>query len=210
MAEAVPFEPGEVIVHRDVYRGRIWYARAEVVAEDANDRVLLYWPPGAEVRAPVGPEGDGLRIPSVPWVLELRPWHSFHVLCHWFPGDHHSVWLYWEADTWRFKGWYVNLQSPFLRTPLGLDATDDILDVEIEPSGAWAWKDSDELNEAVRAGIITPSAAEKIRREGWRAVQRIEQAREPFIPSLIDWRPDDRWPVPKLPRGWESLPTPAK
>lgn len=28
------FEPGTVIVHRDLQRGRVWYARAEIVVED--------------------------------------------------------------------------------------------------------------------------------------------------------------------------------
>jgi hypothetical protein len=139
MSEDERFEPGRVIVHRDLYQGRIWYARAEVVAEDGEDRTLLYWAPGAEVRVPRSVEGNALvRIPTAPWVLEPRPWHSFDVLCHWRPGDHDSVWLFWEADTWGFVGWYVNLQSPLVRTPLGFDATDDILDIEIEPDGTWA------------------------------------------------------------------------
>lgn len=91
------------------------------------------------------------------------------------------MWLFWEADTWRFDGWYVNLQSPFVRTSLGFDATDDILDIEIEIDRSWAWKDEDELEEAVLA-------------------------REPYTKPWVDWRPDERWSIPALPNGWQSLP----
>jgi hypothetical protein len=201
------FEPGRVVVHRDLYQGRIWYARAEVVVEDSADRTLLYWPPGADVRTPTrADDGALLRIPDSPWTLEPRPWHSFHVLCHWLRGDHHSVWLFWEADTWRFDGWYVNLQSPFVRTSLGFDATDDILDIEVEPDGAWAWKDEDELEEAVRAKLLTPPRAAAIRREGERVIKKLGDLKGSFPTSFVDWRPDTGWPIPELQDGWSSLP----
>lgn len=40
------FEPGRAIVHRDLQLGRIWYARAEIVVEDREGRLLTYWQPG--------------------------------------------------------------------------------------------------------------------------------------------------------------------
>jgi hypothetical protein len=201
------FQPGEVIVHRDLFQGRVWYARAEIVVEDGDDRVLLYWPPRAEVRAPVRAEGGSpLRIPDSPWILEPRAWHSFHILCHWQPGDHHSVWLFWDADTWHFDGWYVNLQTPFMRTRLGFDATDHILDIEVEPDGSWSWKDEDELEAAVQANLFTTSLATDIRSEGERAIERIQHLADPYPAPWIDWRPETSWPIPELPAGWESLP----
>jgi protein associated with RNAse G/E len=114
--------------------------------------------------------------------------------------------LFWEADTWRFDGWYVNLQSPFVRTSLGFDATDDILDIEVEPDGSWAWKDEDELEQAVRAKALTPSRAAAIRREGERVIKKLEDSDGSFPTSFVDWRPDARWPIPELPDGWNSLP----
>lgn len=100
----------------------------------------------------------------------------------------------------------MNLQSPFVRTPLGFDATDDILVIEIEPNRTWTWKDDDELDEAVQADVLTASEASAIRREGWRVVRRMSGGQEPFTSSWVEWRPDERWPIPALPRGWESLP----
>ena len=199
------FDPGDVIVHRDVQQGRIWYARDEIVVQDRPEGTLTYWGPGAEVRVPASDGGAQARVPIAPWVLQHRAWHTFSVLCHWRPGDHHSIWLFWEPHTWRFDRWYVNLQAPFVRTALGFDATDDVLDIEIRPNGEWRWKDEDELEEAVRAGILSTKAAEAIRSEGRGAVERMKAGEEPFTEKWIHWRPDDRWSVPKLPAGWQSL-----
>jgi len=194
-------------VHRDLHDGRIWYARAEVLVEESPDGpVLTYWGPGADARAPVHPvDGHALRVPTTHWGLEPRPWHSTHVLSWWSPGDAYSLWLFWEAKSWRFMGWYMNMQSPFCRTSIGFDATDDILDVWIEPDGTWAWKDSDELDEAVRAGACKAQAARAIRREATQAIEAIPR-REPFTHTWTTWRPDPDWPVPQLEPTWESAP----
>ena len=108
--------------------------------------------------------------------------------------------LFWEAKSWRFMGWYINMQSPFFRTSIGFDATDDILDVWIEPDGTWAWKDSDELDEAVRTGACNAQAARAIRREAAQAIEAIP-GREPFTDTWTTWRPDPDWPVPE----WSQL-----
>jgi protein associated with RNAse G/E len=38
-------------------------------------------------------------------------------------------------------GWYVNLQCPFRRTEVGIEAMDLMLDVVVDPDGTWRWKD---------------------------------------------------------------------
>ena len=210
MTTSEHFQPGDVIVHRDVQRGRVWYARAEIVVEDGSERMLTYWGPGAEVRVPGAPDGSGqVRVPTSPWILQPGAWHSFGVLCHWRPGDRYSIWLFWEPHTWRFDRWYVNLQAPFTRTALGFDTTDDILDIEIRPNGQWRWKDEDELEEAIRAGILSTMAAEAIRSEGIDAVERMKAGQDPFTGEWLQWRPDDRWSAPSLPAGWDSLRSPS-
>jgi hypothetical protein len=199
------FEPGAVVVHRDLQRGRIWYARAEIVVEDREERLLTYWPPGAEVRLPTASDGGAqVRLPTSPWILRPSRWHSFGVLCHWRPGDHHSVWLFWDR-AWRFDRWYVNLQAPFVRTPLGFDATDDVLDIEIRPNREWTWKDDDELEEAIKAALLTAGEADVIRSEGRRAIERMNRRSEPFTTDWTAWRPDEAWSVPVLPKGWDAV-----
>jgi hypothetical protein len=201
------FRRGEVVVHRDLFGGRIWYARAEIIVEDSvNGPLLTYWGPGAEVRAPVDTvDGRPLRIPIAHWVLEPRPWHSTHVLSCSRPGDAYSVWLFWETESWRFTGWYINMQSPFVRTQIGFDAADNILDVWIEPGGTSWWKDDHELEEAVRAGAFKAEAAGAIRREATEAVAGI-RGREPFTEAWTRWRSEGAWPVPALKPDWESVP----
>ena len=201
-----PFRRGEVVVHRDLFGGRIWYARAEVVVEDSvNGPLLTYWGPGAEVRAPIDAvDGRPLRVPITDWVLEPRPWHSTHVLSRWCPGDAYSVWLFWETKSWRFAGWYINMQSPFIRTQIGFDTADNILDVWADPDGTSSWKDDDELDEAVRAGAFEAESAATIRREATEAVAGI-RGREPFTEAWTRWRPDGVWSVPALKQDWESV-----
>jgi hypothetical protein len=200
------FRRGEVVVHRDLFGGRIWYARAEVIVEDSlNGPLLTYWGPGAEIRAPVDAvHGRPLRIPVAYWALEPRLWHSTHVLSRWCPGDAHSVWLFWEMESWRFVGWYINMQSPFVRTEIGFDTADNILDAWVAPDGTSSWKDDDELDEAVRAGVFGAKAAATIRRQTTRAVASIRD-REPLTEGWTRWRPDGAWLVPGLRPDWESV-----
>ena len=40
------------------------------------------------------------------------------------PGAAHSVELLWNAETGQFLCWYINLQEPLRRTPLGFDTMD--------------------------------------------------------------------------------------
>jgi hypothetical protein len=70
VSETERFEPGRAIVHRDLQHGRIWYARAEIVVKDREERLLTYWPPGAEIRLPAASDGGAqVRLPTSPWIL---------------------------------------------------------------------------------------------------------------------------------------------
>jgi hypothetical protein len=112
--------------------------------------------------------------------------------------------LFWETESWRFAGWYINMQSPFVRTAIGFDTSDNILDVWVEPDGTSSWKDDGELDEAVRAGAFGADAAATIRRQATRAVASI-RGREPFTEEWTRWRPDGAWPIPGLHPDWESV-----
>jgi hypothetical protein len=200
------FHAGQVVAHRDLHASAVWYARAEIVVEDTPDRLLSFWCPGTEVRAPLDPGIDEpMRVPTAPWRLHLRPWHSFYVLSHWRPGDAFSVWLFWHEEAWAFTGWYVNLQSPFVRTEIGFDATDDILDVEIAPDRSWHLKDRDELETAVAAGVLDDDSARSIHSAATRAIDRMERGEDPFTDEWAMWRPAQTWPTPALPPRWNEI-----
>jgi hypothetical protein len=100
--------------------------------------------------------------------------------------------------------WYVNLQEPLARTPLGFDTVDHLLDVVVElDRSSWRWKDEDELEEGVGAGMFSPADARRFRSWGERARDRVLRGDPPFDRDWSAWRPDPAWPVPELPAGWD-------
>ena len=103
-----------------------------------------------------------------------------------------------------FKGWKIELESPFNRTQLGFDTTDNMLDVIIHPDFSWFWKDEENLAKCAERGIFTPQEVEDFYAEGQRAIQAVERRGPPYSDPWPDWRPDPTWPIPHCPAGWES------
>ena len=198
------WRPGEAVALREIWRGRLWTARAATVVEDAPARTVFFVPPGMRWKCPVLPDGRRLRVPSDDWALGDRVWRTSSVLSFAWPGVAHAVLLHWHAADGRFAGWYVNLQTPLARAPTGFDYVDHILDIEVAPDRTWSYKDDDELSAAVERGMFTPREAADIRAEAERAVRRIDARTEPFDDRWIDWRPDASWDVPELPPGWDD------
>jgi predicted RNA-binding protein associated with RNAse of E/G family len=89
---------------------------------------------------------------------------------------------------------------------MGFEYLDQELDAWIEDDGAsWEWKDEDELERSVSAGIWSEEDAERFRREARAAVHRVIDHEPPFDRDWSSWRPDPEWPVPELPAGWDLL-----
>jgi hypothetical protein len=204
------FRPGEAIALREVWRGRVWAARAATVVEDHGDRQMFYVPPGTRWKRPVGPNGEFLRLPrNDGWNLVDAVWEGTRVLSLAWEGVAHAVLCFWDLD-WNHRSWYVNLQEPLRRTGVGFDYMDHALDAVIEPDlSGWSWKDEDELAEAVERGIFTKDQASGFRTEGERAVERVLRRRPPFDRDWSSWRPDPTWPVPELPSVWEDAAGPT-
>jgi predicted RNA-binding protein associated with RNAse of E/G family len=102
--------------------------------------------------------------------------------------------------------WYVNLEEPLRRTASGFDYMDQTLDIVISPDlSEWHWKDEDELAGAVSLGMISGGRAKELRAEGERVAELMKARKSPFDGGWESWRPDETWPVPKLPRGWDEL-----
>jgi predicted RNA-binding protein associated with RNAse of E/G family len=119
-------------------------------------------------------------------------------------GDWHAVWISW-LDGGTQWGWYVNLQRPFRRTPLGFETMDLMLDVVIDLDRTWRWKDEDELALFVERAVFSTELAARVREEGREVARQAERGAAPFDGSWADWRPDPRWPRPTLPAGWERV-----
>jgi predicted RNA-binding protein associated with RNAse of E/G family len=113
------------------------------------------------------------------------------------PGASHSILLFFRVE---FYAWYVNLERPLMRSPVGFDLSDLFLDVYIERDRPARWLDEDELEQALAAGLLTPEDAAAARAEGERVL-----AEWPFPTGWEDFRPDPRWEPPQLPAGWDVV-----
>ena len=94
----------------------------------------------------------------------------------------------------------MNLEAPWQPSAVGFDTEDHDLDLWVEPDGSWRWKDEDELEIAVEAGLYTPEQAAAFRAEGERVLEEW-----PFPTGWEESRPDGAGPKPALPEGWDVV-----
>lgn len=197
-------QPGETIVLRELWGASVFEARPAVVVQDDPWQQMFFIPGGVACGLPIGEDGAELRVPDRPWRLEVRGRGPVPVLSFAWPDTPYAV-LLWSVEGGK-RTWYVNLQSPIVRTPIGFDTTDHALDVlvALDRSG-WGWKDEDELAEAVAMGLFTEDDAAAFRFWGERAVEHILLQMPPFDLDWEAWRPDPSWPTPSLLPGWDGV-----
>lgn len=190
------WNPGDCVALRYLTRtgqpGMTWPFR---VIEDGDDRVALFIPAGASYMR-WAPAAGTRQLVAGPWrrnVLRLM-----------FPGAPYSVWLQWEPDG-SFRGYYVNFEEPYRRTPIGFDTNDHTLDMVVDPDFRWRWKDSDEFDQRVASGIYSHEFATHLRESAAAVPAAIERHQPPFDDTWAAWRPDPAWPIPELPAGWDTV-----
>ena len=190
---------------REVWQGKVWSGRPASVVLDTEEMLALYAPAGQAWRKPVTLSGGTLRIPKEDWKLADER-QRIEVLRLAPPGAAHSVLVLWLPGFSRFLRWYVNLEEPLHRTPIGFDYMDMALDIVItEDQTEWKWKDEDEFQEAQDHGLIGRDQARQIREEGRRVLETMQAGGPPFNDRWQHWRPDPSWPVPTLPAGWDRV-----
>jgi len=196
------FATGDAVALREIWDGRVFEARPATVVRDDAAGTMFHLTAGARSLRPIGEQGVALRIPASAWRLEPIEWRRHRVLSFAFPDTPYAVLATWERETDAFDGWYVNLQDPLRRTEIGFDTRDHVLDVLIPADrSSWAWKDEDELTEAIALGMFTQGDAERFRCAGERAVEHVLLREPPFDEDWEDWRPDPAWTVPELPEA---------
>jgi len=214
-APAPRWRPGSTVALRYFRRGELRWLKPVRVVDDSDASIALFLAADTVIKKPVQ-RSDGTEISrslsygqwfALDWELGEARWRDNSVLMLSRPGAAHSNWAFWDAADWTFRAWYVNLQQPLTRTPIGFDTEDHVLDLVIEPDVAsWSWKDEDELADAIRVGRFTPSEAAAIRSEGKTAIAALEAREWPFDQGWEEWRPDPTWSLPRLERSWESWP----
>jgi hypothetical protein len=186
-------EPGLETALRDIWFGQVWRANAARVVADGEDVVALWMPAGAPSHYPVDQGGVELRIPRRKAILgERRLKRDALALLR--PGARHSIWLFWEGGA--FSYWYVNLEQTLGWNDGFFDIIDEKLDLIVTADGILRWKDEDELERAAELGLLDAPA---VRAEAERVIEKW-----PFPTGWEDFRPQQDWPLPRLPSGWNE------
>jgi predicted RNA-binding protein associated with RNAse of E/G family len=167
------YSPGDVIVLREIWDGKIWTARPVILVQDDAELIALHIPEGTHWKHHQSRHGDritALDRKNKQWVLRDFIWEnrsSYIKLA--IPGESYSVRLFRNPD-YSLHCWYINLEdaeNPMHRTLIGFDCTDQILDVITEPNlKDWHWDDEDELREATEVGLISTEKARLLYSKG--------------------------------------------
>jgi Protein of unknown function (DUF402) len=195
----MPWQPGEAIVRREVWRGKPWTGMTVRVVRDDADLLVTYTP-----------EGSPFAFPDGDWPGGRHPWHGrtgwegLGVLAIHRPGDPYAVFAFWEEPGRRLACWYVNLQEPFRRTPIGFDTLDHDLDIVIEPDGRWWLKDSELLDAHAAEGRWTSEDVAAIRGDADRLTAELAGGRW-WDEAWADWMPPAGWKPAPLPEGWDVV-----
>ena len=197
---------GSAIARRQVWQGRIWLANPLYVVEDHRDLLVLYQPEGSPFGFGTGddwptPSGRHPYAGRTGWVGEGPV--GLHR-----PGDPYAVWAYWGPLPERaFLGWYVNIQTPYRRTPIGIDTLDLKLDLLVSPGLEVTVKDEAHVDASADLGRFSAEEAEAIHATGARIRAEIERGEVWWDQSWSTWAPTAelrRQPV--LPDGWLDVP----
>ena len=192
-------------MRREVWRGRPWLANPLYVVEDSPELFVLYQPEGSPFAFGAGddwPTATG-RHPYA----GRTGWVGEGPLGLHRPGDPFAVWAYWGGHDRRFLGWYVNIQVPFRRTPIGIDSLDLELDLLVTPELEVVVKDEDHVDQSAALGRFSAEEAAAIHATGVQLKHRIEQDGAFWDQSWSEWSPPrELLEVPPLRDDWESVP----
>jgi hypothetical protein len=186
-----------------------------VVRDDA-DGLVAWLAPGTPVLRPVLADGSDLRAVPVAERFDvdrhgranrLDTWRGHGILKVAPAAMPWSIWLFWHDDG--FRGWYVNLEAPHLRSSPDkapeLVTQDHVLDVVVHPDRSVERKDEDELAAAVASGRFTAAEAARFEDDAGAVEALVTAWDAPFRDGWEHWRPDRGWPLPDLPPEYADL-----
>jgi hypothetical protein len=200
---------GDELLLRYRYRDGSWQAALPLrVVEDTPARVVGWLAEGTDIM--YWALADGADPRSVPleerFTGELttarRTWEGGGILRVILAGRPFQVLHFWGASG-DFAGWYVNFETPNVRTGNRIDTVDWHLDLWIEPDAGARWKDEDEAEAAVAAGHLTAEDVATARATGAVILADFES----FLREIGDWRafvPPTLWSVLDLPADWAN------
>ncbi len=209
------WKPGESVALRGIYKNRVSYIQSAVVVHDRPEEVAVAVLPGAECSAPEGyingkhgPSGHWDRwgeYAKGSWNMQRYIWHTNRLLILLQPEKYYASYYFWRAADEQFIGYYVNFQLPFRRSEVGFDSFDLELDIVIEPTYVWHWKDEDDYRIGIECGILRREWVREIETAKPEVFSQLNKRQYPFDGAWLDWRPDPKWSPPKLPKGWDKV-----
>jgi predicted RNA-binding protein associated with RNAse of E/G family len=201
------FSPGQTILLRELWRGKIWSAKSAVVVQDKPELTVLSMPMDAPCKYPRTSEGQRVKAQNrlqADWILndEQNPYYSLRVT---IPGAGYSVIIFWDMPGMVHRSFYINMEDPMRRTASGFDYLDQWLDAIVKPDlSSWHWKDEDEMAEAIELGLVSKERGTAMYEEGEKTAKWIQSGKSPFN-GWEKWRPEPSWQAPELPEGWDKL-----
>ena len=209
------WKSGDTVAWRGIYNQRVSYMQSAVVVHDCAEEVALAILPGAECCAPEGyiegkhgTSGQWDRWGEYMkgnWKMQGYAWHTNRLLILLQPEKYYASYYFWRADTNQFLCYYVNFQLPFHRTEIGFDSFDLELDIVIEPTYEWHWKDVDDYQRGIECGILLTEWVQEINTAKQEVFDKIEKRQYPYDGAWLDWMPDPTWSPPKLPENWDKI-----
>ena len=178
-----------------------------VVVEDTPDLLALWMPVGTRMKRVDLADRANLLGDLIHGEHPSDEFRRGDCLRLMLPGKPYSIWLHWSRNLpRRFTGWYVNLEASFVRTEIGIDTTDNSLDLVIMPDFTWRWKDAEMTSDWVAVGVFTQAQTEGFFEDGREVVRMAQERLFPFDGSYTDWAPDPEWDVPTVNPGWADVP----
>ncbi len=209
------WKPGDSVAFRGIYNQRVWIVESALVVKDSEEETVLALLPGAECMMPEGYVNGkhGERHTWDRWSdyqsdnrnMVKFLWHTNRLLVLLEPDKYYATIYFWEDATDQFLCYYVNFQLPFWRSGCGFDTLDLELDVVIEPSYGWQWKDLEDYQDGINRGILLKEWTAKVDDAKKEIFQKIERRQYPLDGAWLNWKPDPSWSAPKLPADWDRV-----
>ena len=196
------WKPGEAVVRREIVNGEPWLGWLVNVVVDSPELLATFSPSGSPFHFPSGdwPTDDGLH----PW-HHYDGWQGHGTLMLQRPTDCYAIWLFWDGPDREFQGWYINLESPFVRTEIGFDTLDLELDVVVAADRSWSFKDIDLLRRREQEGRFSSAEVEHILELGESIGRMLDSGNWWWDDAWTSWQPDPTWSIPPIPAGWQEV-----
>ncbi len=209
------WKPGDSVALRGIYKDRVSYIQSAIVVHDRSEEVAVVLLPGAECSAPEdyingkhGPSGHWDRwgeYAKGSWNMQRYIWHTNRLLILLQPEKYYACYYFWRAADEQFIGYYVNFQLPFRRSEIGFDSFDLELDIVIEPTYAWHWKDEDDYQTGIECGILRREWIREIDTAKSEIFDKLKKRAYPYDGTWLGWMPDPNWLPPTLPENWDKI-----